>query len=291
MKQKQTTETITNDLRKMGICEGDTLLIKADMVRVGLIKDDPKNGLLNALLNAVGPEGTLVISAFNDGFKLWKKNEDQVFTKDTKPNTGLLAEIMLQHPKCVRSTHPTNSYAAIGKHAHLICDPHTPTESAYSPIATLAELGSKCIIIGCVDTSPAPTTTHWAQYLLGQSSKNIFAGRVGIYYFDENNKKKLFIRKEIGGHNGGAHKLYSHYVSNKILISGTIGNAYSVVMDTKKCLDIDLNIMAKNPTYILCSNPDCFSCRATWFYNLKDWPMFYIRALLRKLGLITKRKK
>lgn len=285
---KITISSLVQDLRKIGVEKGDTLFIKADMVTIGFIKEAPKTGLLEALLEAVGPEGTLVISAFTRTYIKYLLKEDHVFTKESKPYTGLLSEVMLEHPNCIRSTHPVNSFAAIGKHAKYICEQHTPQSPSYQPIQTLAEMGSKCIIIGCVDTSPAPTTTHWAQYLLGQSKQNIRAGRVGIYYYDETQTKRKFIRKEIGGHNAGAYKLYAHYVSKQFLFSGYIGNAYSVIMDTKKCLDADLEAMKKDPTYILCSDPDCFSCRGTWFYNMKDWPLFYLRAILRKLRLIKK---
>jgi aminoglycoside 3-N-acetyltransferase len=287
--QKITINSLVHDLKKIGVKEGDTLLVKVDMVKVGFVKENPKNGLLEALLRSVGPEGTIVISAFTKAYKLRKLTPEKIFTQDSKPNTGLLAEIMCKHPSAVRSTHPTNSFVAIGKQSHAICDTHTPQQSAYQIIQTLADIGSKCILIGCADSNPAPTTAHWAQFLLGQSKKNIAAGRAGVYYIDKNGQKQLFVRKEVGGHNPGAIKLYSHYVKANILFADQVGQAYSILVDTKKCLEVDLAVMRENPKYILCSHPDCYSCRGTWYYNLKDWPMFYLRAVLRKLRIIKKK--
>ena len=44
-----TIESITNDLTKLGISQGDTLMIKADLVKIGFIKESPKTGVLEAL--------------------------------------------------------------------------------------------------------------------------------------------------------------------------------------------------------------------------------------------------
>lgn len=282
MPLKTTIVDIVRDLHSLGVREGDTLFLKVDPFKVGPIRESGTNrllvnGLLTALLKAVGEEGTLVISAFTRNYFIPLIKPENVFDIHSAPNTGALARQFVAHPNCVRSSHPTNSFAAIGPKADYVLEGHDETRPPYYPMAKLIDRPSKSLIVGCVDSNPGFTTTHWAQYLLGHSRRSILYSNMGAYYYRDG-KKLLFRRKEFGGHNSGAVKLYYHYVSKGILRAGHIGRAYSVIADTAEAFRIDYEVMANDPRYILCDRKDCFSCRGTWLYNKRDWLPFYLTA-------------
>ena len=278
--KKFSLSMIEDHLRILGIQEGDVLLLKVDMAQVGLIEGRFKTGLLDALRNVIGPSGTLVISTFTENHFIPFIKKETVFTKETPPNTGLFARLMLDLQGCIRSEHPTNSFAAIGPDSARILEGHDATAPSYLPILRLMDKNSKCISIGCVHTNPGFTTTHWAQYVLGQSTRNILRGLIGAYFLDKG-ELKLFKRKDFGGHNLGAIKLYGDYIQHQLLRLGWVGNAYTAVIDTKKAYEVDLEVMRSNPRYILCNKPLCFDCRGSWLYNKRDMPLYYLRAIPR----------
>ena len=63
------------------------------------------------------------------------------------------------------------SYVAIGKKAQLITQSHNADSPAYDPVRKIVEANEKCILVGCVGTSPGFTTTHLAEADLGYLKK------------------------------------------------------------------------------------------------------------------------
>ena len=58
-----TYEKIKEDLIQLGIQKGDTLFLRVSYRAIGKIDGGPKV-FLDALLDAIGPEGTIILSAF-----------------------------------------------------------------------------------------------------------------------------------------------------------------------------------------------------------------------------------
>ena len=280
--KKYSVESIAEELRQLGLCLGDTVFVKADLMKVGYIKDAPRSGLLEALLRVIGSEGTLVISAFTESYFLPTLRPEHCFTAETLPNSGALARLIVQRPDAKRSAHPTNSFAAIGPKSDYILEGHDALSPSYLPIQKLIDKPSKCLSIGCVESSPGFTTTHWAQYLLNQSTQNVFSGLVGAYYMKDG-VRNVFKRRDIGGHNPGAYKLYAHYVNKGLLRTGFVGDTYAVLGDTDALYKVDYEVMKDHPRYILCSDPQCFDCRATWWYNKRDMPRYFLWSFPKKL--------
>lgn len=271
-------EKLKSDLENLGITKGDTVLIRADLGAIGKLETKKREDYINFILDVVGEEGTIVGLSFTSGFFI-KKNKNIIFDGTNKSYTGAFANTMLKHPKAIRSTHPTNSYVAIGKNAQYILEKHNERSGAYEPIRKILELNGKMILIGCVESSPGFTTTHLAEVDLGLHKRIIFPTLNGSYY-KKNNEIKLFKRKDLGSCSSTFYKFYGHYVKNELLIQGYIGNAYSILIDAKKAFDIDFKILNDNPKITLCENPSCMLCRARRWDNLKDMPMFFIRNVI-----------
>lgn len=275
-------EKLKSDLENLGITKGDTVLVRADLGAIGKLETKKREDYINFMLEAVGEEGTIVGLSFTNGFFI-KKNKNIIFDGTNKSYTGAFANTMLKHPKAIRSSHPTNSYVAIGKNAKYIFENHDENSGAYEPIRKIVELGGKMILVGCVESSPGFTTTHLAEVDLGLHKRIIFP-TLNRAYYKKNDEIKLFKRKDVGSCSSTFYKFYGHYVKNELLQQGYIGNAYSILIDAKKAFELDFKILKNNPKITLCDSSSCMLCRARRWDNLKDMPMFFIRNIVPKIA-------
>lgn len=280
-------ENLKNDLNNLGIQKGDTVLIRADLATIGKLASKNRQDYINFMLEAVGEEGTIVGLSFTDGFFI-KKNKNIIFDGTNKAYTGAFANEMLKHPQSIRSSHPTNSYVAIGKNAKYILDGHDENSGAYEPIRKIVELGGKMVLIGCVKSSPGFTTTHLAEVDLGLHKRIIFPS-LNMVYYKKDNEIKLFKRKDVGSCSSTFYRFYGYYVREGLLIQGYVGNAYSVLIDAKKAYDLDFEILKNNPKITICDRQNCMLCRARRWDNLKDMPIYIIKFISKIFKKVFKK--
>lgn len=278
MRNRYTREYLADNLRALGIERGDVVLVRASLLKVGRVQSPLGGTIVNALLDAVGEEGTIMGLSFTKTFLILRINKDYIFDKDTPAVTGGLVRTMLEHPEAHRSKHPSNSCVAIGKHSYELLKDHDENSTCFLPIENLIKLNGKMILIGCVSESPGFTTVHLAQEKLGLSSKSILKGFTGVYY-RQGKDIKLFKRRDFGGCSSGFYKFYSDYVKKEKLKFGMIGNAYSVLINAKDAYEIELELIRKNNKYPLCNDPKCLTCRGTWWYNKWGMLNFYVKYL------------
>lgn len=276
-----TVEQLKQDLVNIGVKKGDILLVRADLGNIGKLATKKREDYVNFMLDAVGEEGTIIGLSFTSSF-LIKKNKNIVFDGTNKSYTGAFANTMLSHPKAIRSSHPTNSYVAIGKNAKYILENHDENSGAYEPVRKIIELGGKMILIGCVESSPGFTTTHLAEVDLGLHKRIIFP-TLNRAYYKQNDDIKLFKRKDLGSCSSTFYKFYGHYVKNELLQQGYVGNAYSILIDANEAFALDLKVLKANPKITLCDNPSCMMCRARRWDNLKDIPIYFLKQLIPKI--------
>ena len=65
-------DSLVNDLEALGVNKGDVLLVRADLGKVGKVKGRIGETIINALLTAVGIEGTIIALSFTKTFLLQK---------------------------------------------------------------------------------------------------------------------------------------------------------------------------------------------------------------------------
>lgn len=270
-------ELIKEQLVKSGIGKGDTLLVRAALRSINAEK---KSDFLEGLLEVLGPEGTLIGLSFSDSY-LFLFISKGTFTRESTTDSGGFSKAMLSHPESYRSMHPTNSYVAIGENAKYILGEHNENSKCYTPISKLLELDGKMLLVGCIDSSPGFTTIHYAQEVLGLTEKSFFKNLKGIQYKDGNTIKK-FLRKDYGGCSRGFNKFYSLYMNEGVLEQLKVGDASSLIIDANEAYRLELEALKARPHYLLCDEPLCFSCRATWKNNKKDIIPFWINLFLKR---------
>jgi aminoglycoside N3'-acetyltransferase len=276
-------EQLMSDFLKMGIKIGDTVLVRADLGNVGRINGGA-DSFIDALLDVLGPEGTIVSLAFTSGafFKMPLKGD--AFTITKKSYAGALPNAMLLKAGSCRSLHPMCSFVAIGKNAEEIVANHNANSPAYEPIRKIIEHNGKCILIGCVASSPGFTTAHLAEADLGYQKKlPILPWLNSTYYIAKNGDLLLFRRRDLGLCSNSFYKFYGFYIKQQILISGYIGKAYSISAPAKDCYNIELEILSKDQKFNVCDDGECFLCNAGRWDRAHHAPIFIIRMLFKKI--------
>jgi aminoglycoside 3-N-acetyltransferase len=175
LKQSQphvTASQITADLKKMGIQPGDILFIHSSLKSLGYVDGGPKS-VIQGLLDAVGPEGTLLLPTYYmPGGSILGTCQLEGYVFDPRihgTNMGALPDAFLQFPGVERSIHPTHSVSAIGKHAKFLTEAHHLAPSVFgkgSPWQRFHELNGKVLGIG-ISMGPV-TFYHLLEDTLGE---------------------------------------------------------------------------------------------------------------------------
>ncbi|MBV9497597.1 MAG: AAC(3) family N-acetyltransferase [Acidobacteria bacterium] len=151
---------LVEQLRTLGVERGGVLAVHTAFSEVRPVEGGP-HGLIEALLETIGPEGTLVMPSMSD-------DDDRPFDVATTPciGVGIVAETFRQMPGVLRSDNP-HAFAAIGPHAAAITAPH-PLEVPHgpdSPPGRLPNLHAQILLLGV--GHDANTTIHVAENLAG----------------------------------------------------------------------------------------------------------------------------
>ena len=138
-----TMQDMIDGLRRIGLQEGDLVQVHSSLSAFGYVEGGPDT-VVDALLQVVGPEGTVMMPTFNHGHA-------DVFDIKTTPSTnGAITEALRRRPEAHRSMHPTHPYAAIGSLAQALTHGHLEagTFAADSPLGRLATWGGWVLLLG-----------------------------------------------------------------------------------------------------------------------------------------------
>lgn len=282
-----TANSLKEDLHRLSIREGDTLLLGADLAHLGLISGRPGKTIMEALLSAVGPDGTLLTVSFSPASWRFNVNKSFVFHENSPSNSGALTKLFLGWPGRIRSKHPTNSFVAIGKYASRIIGDHDENSRPYAPVGRAIEANCKMVLLGCVDKRNGMQAIHYAQETLGLTRRLVFPGMHAVKY-QKGGSTHLYVSREAGGCSKGFWKFHSHFVTEAQMLTGYFGDAYSAMVEGKRAYAVALDLLRKNPRYALCDDPDCFTCRTGWRFNKRDMPAYYARNAFRLIPKVIR---
>lgn len=183
---------LTHQLRALGIRAGDVVLVHTSLRAVGPV-DGGAGAVVDSLLDALGPDGTLVVytqTPDNSDPSRWALIRGRAvpaaewprlratlpaFDPGRTPSygVGVLPEEVRTRPGALRSDHPQSSFAALGPAAARITAGHALNchLGEESPLARLEELDARVLLLG-VDYSVC-TAFHLAEYRVpGQSGRD-----------------------------------------------------------------------------------------------------------------------
>ncbi|HSG45651.1 MAG TPA: AAC(3) family N-acetyltransferase, partial [Anaerolineales bacterium] len=141
-----TFEQLVEGFQKLGVEQGDTLLVHSSYKSFGEVDGGPAT-VIRALEAALGTDsdGTLIMPTFNFDF-----NKGEAWDVRTTPSKmGFLTELVRTDPRGKRVFHPFYSFAILGKHAEMLGS--LRYKSAYernSVFGKLRDLDGKIMVIG-----------------------------------------------------------------------------------------------------------------------------------------------
>ena len=139
-----TKRQLTDSFRALGVEKGDTLLVHSSYKSFGGVEGGPQ-AVIDALLEVLGEEGTLLMPTFN--FDFCKGADWDV--RETPSQMGYMTNLARLDPRARRVFHPIYSFAVIGKYAEDFGEINDKSSyGANSAFAKLRELEGKIMVIG-----------------------------------------------------------------------------------------------------------------------------------------------
>ncbi len=250
---------VIDDNKKIGLCRAVGKVAELDALDL-LVVGGPET-LIDALLETVGPEGTIMMNTFTEFFyptEVELEMVDYVFdVESTGANTGIIPETFRKRDDGVRSRHPTFSVAAIGKMAEFLTEGHDETADAYLPFSKLSEINGKYLAIGIGDRLVG--FRHQAQHLAGLL--DVVPWRRCVRYKTRGGEIKIFTLKDRGGCVKRLSELVSHLRKIGLVRDGKIGMASAVLVSAKESLAVMAELLIHNPSINLCDSVWCLWCR------------------------------
>lgn len=234
--EPRTTQSLTTDLKNLGIQKGMTLIVHSSLSSIGWVCGN-ESTVVQALLRTLGDEGTLVMPAHSSDYSdparwvnppvpeaWWQGIRDNMppFDCQTTSSKGMgkIAECFRTWPGTQRSQHPATSFCARGHNAERILRNHSLDISLGedSPLGELYKLDAQILLLGVGHLSN--TSLHLAEYRSGIRSQRKEGAsilrngeRVWAWYSDieyesaefpkighhfENSRQRSFSRASIG---------------------------------------------------------------------------------------------
>lgn len=245
-----TKEQIVFDLQLGGIQKGDVILMHSALSSIGFVEGGAET-VIDAVLEAVGPEGTFAVSTMNG---------THPFDAENAPSTvGIISEKHRQRPNSLRSLRPVHSINAIGARAEELIRDHDKCETNCgegSPYLKLRDMGGKIILLG-VDMN-RNTTLHAIEDIMD-----------GVYlvsrevpaplYMPDHEGKTMVMKKFCPGHRDFLR--FTPVLRRAgALTEIRIGNAVAKIIDVRKMFELGQKLLAEKPLFFMCDNASCSFC-------------------------------
>jgi aminoglycoside 3-N-acetyltransferase len=254
--EPRTRNSLARDLAALGLSSGQLVMAHVSMTALGFVAGGPTS-LLDALLDVLGPAGTLLLPAHSADLSdpaTWQAPPvptawiDEVrdalppFDPARTPTWGLgvVPELFRTWPGVIRSDHPAVSLAARGPLAaeilrdHALDDPH----GEGSPLARAYDRDAKLLLLG-VGWNRA-TLLHLAERRAEPGAAPIVSGapilrdggRVWQTYRDYDSDPERFAA--VG----------EALAAAGILTVGRVGSAEAMLVDGRTAVDIGTSVLA-----------------------------------------------
>lgn len=231
-----TKQEIVQGLRTLGLKQGDIVLLHSSLYSLGHVDGGPE-AVIDAFLEAIGKEGTLLVPVFGD--------------------LGILTTTLKNRPGAVVSPCPVGTVAALGPAAEELCRDHWKPESCHgegTPFKRLADKGGYVCLMG-VDQD-RNTSLHGIEAelrlaYLGTTSRE--------FTTPEGETVKKTWKYYPGPHRDFIS--FDHVLRERgIMKQLRIGNSQVRLINAKGMWECGMELGAADPAFILCDNPGCGDC-------------------------------
>jgi aminoglycoside N3'-acetyltransferase len=175
---ERTPSELVADMRRLGVRSGDVLMVHASLRKAGPVEGGA-NGVIDALDEAVGPKGALLMILGAEIDHEWvnqrPEEEREALLANVAPydpltapvlsEVGYLAEAFRIHPGTIVTDNPSGRFAARGGRAQELLR-NAPWDDYYgpdSPLDRLCNMGGSVLRMGA--NPETVTALHCAEYL------------------------------------------------------------------------------------------------------------------------------
>jgi aminoglycoside 3-N-acetyltransferase len=249
-----TQETISNDLRRLGVQTGDAIVMHSSLRSLGKVEGGA-NAVIGALLDVIGPEGLLAAPAYTYSNGYFDPATDSC-------KTGAIPDAMWKWPGAARSWHPTHSVTAIGHGAADVCADHHLRGAAGldSPFDRMAARGGKILLLGVGHN--ANSTIH-----VGESHAGVPFLHVP---FTPNPFKTATVitadgpleveMKQPSGCSKAFGAVERTLRERGQVRDGMVGLSLVQWMSAQDVINATVDILTADPGFLLCTDPACYRC-------------------------------
>lgn len=236
-------DDLVNDLKVIGIKNGDSLLVHSSLSKIGYV-DGGAATVIDALKEALGSNGTLMLPSFpgNTYSKNYLEKYAMFDICNTPSAMGVITEYFRKTKGVKRSFHPTDPVCAIGCLAEYYTSGHFGQLTPYnrnSPFYRLCEKGGKILMIGV----PLATCTnlHVMEDEIENFKYPVYDAKIfDVKMTDEQGRTHLMKTRV---HNPEYSKkrrcddLIPMFQKEGVLVKGKIGEASAMLIDAKGMLN------------------------------------------------------
>jgi aminoglycoside 3-N-acetyltransferase len=244
-----TREEIVAGLRALGVEPGMVLMVHSSLSAFGRVAGGADT-VIEALLEVVGPEGTLMMPAMGGA---------AIFDVEATPsNVGTITDVFWRRPDVTRSIHPTHSVAGRGPLVDELIAGHLDQPSAIgpdSPWGKIARRADGYLLFLGVDQD-RNTLLHTAEDIMdGAYLKPLVRD-----YYDEQRRVKTLIMERFPGPHRDFIGLDHLFFEAGAMVMGKIGGAVCRLMKAADILRLAVEALDRDPAAVLCDNPHCEDC-------------------------------
>lgn len=170
-------EDLAAGFRGVGLAAGDVVLVHSALRTLGAVSGGAST-VVDALLDVLGPRGTLVAPAFTFVHEV---EADPVIDPAADPSEmGAISEAVRRHPGALRSTAFRHSFAAVGRRAAAItgADPALAPYDLRSAFGVMLALDTQVLLLGV--TYSNSTSHHFGEWMSEVSYRHAVVRRVHV---------------------------------------------------------------------------------------------------------------
>jgi aminoglycoside 3-N-acetyltransferase len=254
-----TKDHIVQDLKRMGVTKGMTLIVHSSLKSIGRVIGGPVSVIL-ALEEAVGTSGNIVMptqtehlcdpteygSGYTDAELELIRENMPTFHPDLTPTSymGFIPETFRKQDGVRRSPHPHTSFAAWGKGAASITQEHGLDFSMneHSPLGKIYELGGYILLLG------APTNSNTSLHLAEYRQDNTFVkGKIWDVKIKKDMKEVWTTYRDINNESDDFDRLFEDFQRETDYVKqGMVGDAKSYFIPMRQMVDFAVGWMDKN---------------------------------------------
>jgi aminoglycoside 3-N-acetyltransferase len=248
-----TKSDLVDQLKSIGINDGDVLLVHSSLSKIGFIENGPKD-FVDALLEVVGSEGHILMpNSPNVSFQLEYIQQLLVFdVQNEVSKLGAITEYFRKLPNAIRSEHPTEPVSCIGPNADFFVGNHFGNITPYnenSPFYKVSQMKGKILYVG-VTLDNAGTNLHTLEDAIADFKFPVYHEQVfdvKVKSIDGTVKSmQTKVHNPVWSKKRQCDGLLPLFVQENVAKKVKIGHAETWLFDAEKMLDVMIESYRSN---------------------------------------------